>query len=120
MRSDQERVSQYEDRYQVGTRSDQVWQTRPRPSLRLRLGQNTRLRFALCPCSLTPTTTSSVLDFPAAPFAVGGIAGGVEGRRTYIRPLRIYPPTLLSCLSASRMPMTASRDWSYFYNGCGG
>ncbi|KAF8239811.1 hypothetical protein L208DRAFT_1385397, partial [Tricholoma matsutake] len=32
------------------------------------------------------STTSSVLDFPAAPFAVGGIAGGVEGRRTCIRP----------------------------------
>ncbi|KAF8218590.1 hypothetical protein L208DRAFT_1419809 [Tricholoma matsutake] len=119
MRPDQERVSQYEDRYQAGTRSDQVWQTRPRPSLRLRLGQ-TPVSASHCARALSHTTTSSVLDFPAALFAVGGIAGGEEGRRTCIRPLRIYPPTLLSCLSASGMPMTASRDWSHFYNGCGG
>ncbi|KAF8233065.1 hypothetical protein L208DRAFT_1396397 [Tricholoma matsutake] len=51
-------------------------------------GSDTSLGFALCPCTLTPT--SSVLDFPAAPFAVGGITGC--RRMTYVHSAAACPP----------------------------
>ncbi|KAF8234144.1 hypothetical protein L208DRAFT_1394459 [Tricholoma matsutake] len=69
-------------------------------------GSDTHLHFALCPCSLTPTTTSSMLDFPAALFAVGGILWGVEGRHTQSCPIniiskrssRVRPPAYIHAL----------------------
>ncbi|KAF8231238.1 hypothetical protein L208DRAFT_1399230 [Tricholoma matsutake] len=99
MRLDQEQVSQYEDRYQAGMHSDQVWQTRPHPSLCMHLGQT----------PIFASHCTRVLSHPPPPLL----------RKAYML-LRIYPPTLLSCLSASRIMMMASRDWSYSYNGGGG